>query len=734
MYQVICDGYPLLDYRDENLNLFNPTIKLEVNTAGSGSFTIYKNHPYYDTIQRFKSIIEVRDEIGVLFRGRMTDNSIDFNNAKAIDLEGVMAFFNDSIIPPYNFPEDFLDDAEYIAASKSGNVVAFFLGWLIEQHNSQVQDFQKFKLGTVTVADPNNYITRSDTDIQSTWDIVKSKLFDSALGGYLCIRYEDDGNYIDYLADFVLTNTQSIEFGENLLDLKKTTKGVETCSAIIPYGAEIEVETGEVDEEGNEIIEKTKVSLESIEDGNIDEDVIKVTLPNGLHALYSASAVENMGWICPKPSETTWSDITTVNNLLTKSVEHLTGTAVMLSNTIDITAVDLHFSDKDIQSFRIYRKVNAHSTPHGLSKTYPLTKLEIPLLTPQNTKITLGETVKTLTSETSKMETNAIQRIEIVEKDIAENRTNVTEVKEQVLIQSTKILNDCEKIILGATESFVEKGDGVVVSDVLRYYLASPSDSGIAIDSEGWVESIPPLSEGNSFLWTYKKVIYSDNSTTVESPYILANYNGLDIASVTDYYAVNSNNTNPKNKNDKGEEIDLVWETSIPKLSTNGFYLWNYYVIDYSDGTKTESEKKVIAEYLYSYKELIESVSTQLSVLAGKISFDFEKTNKNVEDIDGDLQDITKKLEKHFDFTLENGLVIRAGENEMKLRIDNDIISFYKGEINEDNLVENRFGWWDGIDFHTGNIVVGVEERAQFGDYAFVPRSDGSLSFMKVGG
>jgi hypothetical protein len=230
-----------------------------------------------------------------------------------------MAFFNDSIIAPYNFPEDFLEDADYITAAESGNVVEFFLGWLIEQHNSQVEPFQQFKLGVVTVSDSNNYVTRSDTEAQHTWDILKSKLFDSALGGYLWIRYEDDGNYIDYLSEFTLTNTQEIEFGKNLLDLKHGTKGSETYSAIIPIGAEIEVETGELDEEGNAITEKKKLSLESIPDGNITDDIVKVTLSNGLHAIYSISAVEEYGWICPKPSETTWDDVTTVDNLLTKS-------------------------------------------------------------------------------------------------------------------------------------------------------------------------------------------------------------------------------------------------------------------------------------------------------------------------------------------------------------------------------------------------------------------------------
>ena len=42
------------------------------------------------------------------------------------------------------------------------------------------------------------------------------------------------------------------------------------------------------------------------------------------------------------------------------------------------------------------------------------------------------------------------------------------------------------------------------------------------------------------------------------------------------------------------------------------------------------------------------------------------------------------------------------------------------------------FGKWDGEYFHTGNIMIETNQRAQFGDFAFVPRSNGSLSFLKV--
>ena len=539
------------------------------------SFTIYNNHPYYDKLKKLKSIVEVSDDFGVIFRGRITEDTIDFNKGKAIDLEGVMAFFNDSIVRPYSFPDDFINDENYIAAADSGNVIEFFLDWLITQHNEQVEEFQRFKLGVVTVTDPNNYLSRSDSTYPSTWSVLKSKLFDSALGGYLCIRYEDDGNYIDYLSEFTLTNTQPIEFGENMLDLESESDASATYSAIIPLGAEYEIE----DENGAKI--KNKLDLSIYADGVFSEndDIIKKG-----DAVYSKSAVEAYGWILAPITDTTWKDVTTAINLRKKSIEFLTGTAIMLSNTMTISAVDLHYSDRDIQSFRIYRNVMVISKPHGHDAVYQLTRLSIDLLAPQNTKITVGSTQRTLTDINSTQQSSAIEKIENVEAKIEQNHSETTEIMNQLLTESTSIIATCNEIIMNALESYVETS---------------------------------------------------------------------------------------------------------------------------------------------SYNEFRETVEAQFSILSDEISIAFTAATERIENVNGDLQLTKEQIEKHFTFT-ENGLNITAGENAMGLIIDNDIVSFTKnGE---------QFGWWDGVDFHTGNIFIDVNERAQFGNFAFVPRSDGSLSFLKVGG
>ena len=492
MYKLTCDGYPLLDWRDDEMILVDPKVKLEVNKVGEASFTIYEDHPYYNKLKKLKSIFEVSDEIGVIFRGRMTGNTIDFDNGKAVDLEGSMAFFNDSIIRPFNFPEDFLEDADYIAAAESGNVVAFFLGWLIGQHNSQVQDFQKLYLGNVTVSDPNNYITRSSENYASTWEILKSRLFDSSLGGYLCARYEKDGTYIDYLESFELVNTQKITYGENLLDLINEMDASETYSAIIPQG-------------------KDKLTIQGLPDGDITEDIVK----SG-DTLYSRSAVESYGWIYAPINETIWEDVTLAENLQTKAVEWLVTQGIKLSNTIEVTAVDLHFTDEEIRSFRIYRNIQVMSAAHGLSEIYPLTKLHIDLLNPQKTKITVGRTELTLIEKQDK---DATEKIESATNELKEEVSSEIESINQIIIRnSTSVLNDCERIIMTALNSYVETSDFETFKSTVTSEFAVMADK-ITMDFTSTAERINNV-EGDAqakLAEIYKHISFGEDGITIGS-------------------------------------------------------------------------------------------------------------------------------------------------------------------------------------------------------------------------
>lgn len=154
----------------------------------------------------------------------------------------------------------------------------------------------------------------------------------------------------------------------------------------------------------------------------------------------------------------------------------------------------------------------------------------------------------------------------------------------------------------------------------------------------------------------------------------------------------------------------------------------------------TRDTETIIITALESYvqeddlDELKVTMESEFRQMAESIVMSFDAAIQGqITDTNGEVQSIQEVLEKHFEFSA-NGLTIKAGENDMKLRLDNGIIYFYKGEIDETNLDTNLFGWWDGVDFHTGNIIIDVQERAQFGNFAAVPRSNGSLSWLKVKG
>lgn len=127
-----------------------------------------------------------------------------------------------------------------------------------------------------------------------------------------------------------------------------------------------------------------------------------------------------------------------------------------------------------------------------------------------------------------------------------------------------------------------------------------------------------------------------------------------------------------------------------------------------------------------NYEQFKATVSSQLAILAGEISMNFTTITEQITNVDGDIQTKFTQLYKYIKFSGESAITIGSGNNAITLEIDNETgIAFKKNGV--------QFGLWDGENFYTGNIIINVNERAQLGNFAFVPRTDGSLSFLKVG-
>lgn len=128
----------------------------------------------------------------------------------------------------------------------------------------------------------------------------------------------------------------------------------------------------------------------------------------------------------------------------------------------------------------------------------------------------------------------------------------------------------------------------------------------------------------------------------------------------------------------------------------------------------------------YVDKTTYDTKMTELDVRAGEIDMRFTSTEESILSMDEGVRNQFNEVYKRISFS-EDGITISAGEKSMQLKLDNDKIEFFDAS-------GRRLGWWDGENFYTGNIYISVNERAQFGNFAYVPRSDGSLSFYKVGG
>lgn len=434
MYQLKYKDYILHDMRlaDEKLIIRDPSVKLAVSKAGEMSFTVDAEHPYLSNLRRMSGLVELLDGTLPIYRGRITSDTKDFYGAHKIETEGIMAVLNDSIIPPFNFPEDFAEDDSYKAAAASGNVVEFFFRWILSQHNAQVTAEQQIKPGVITVSDQNNYITRSSEEYATAMSTISDKLIKSALGGYLLIRYENDGNYLDYYAALPLTNTQSVEFAENLLDLSSETDGTNIYTAILPEG-------------------KDGLTIEALPDGDLTDDLVK----SGL-TIYSKSGMATYGRIT---RHIKWDDVTVAANLQTKAKAALADNGLSMPETITCKAVDLGWQD-GIQHFRVGRMTALFSTPHGYSASYPLMELSPDILDPGNTQITLGATQQTYTGAQIDAKRETDKRIESTRQEISER---VDESSSQVIQathqQITDLQQNVNSIILSALENYVETGD-----------------------------------------------------------------------------------------------------------------------------------------------------------------------------------------------------------------------------------------------------------------------------------
>ena len=448
-YTIFCDGYPLYDSQLQEFQMQNPILKKELNSVDELSFTIHPNHPYFNNISKLSSVITAYRNDNLIFKGRVINSELGFHNEKKVVCEGVLAFLLDTVIRPFDFPNDEqFADLDY----EKDNVIEYFLNWILTCHNSQAKNFQKIKLGDVTVTDSNNYIAYSSIEFLSAWEVINSRLLKTH-GGYFVTREENGENVLDYLEDFTDTGykdgnklvcTQKIEFGQNLLGLTQETSGAEIKTGIVPLGARLE------DEEGNQTDEY--LTLESLPDGTLSEGIIKT----GDHIL-NITLAKNYGAIYEVVK---WDDVTKPENLQSKALSYLAD-SIKFNNEIMIKAVDLKLTNEQIGAFEVGQYIRCYSEPHGIDDIYLLQKIDINMKNPQGTTIELNKSSLSFTDkvlENKKNTDNIVTRIDRVERGYI-NSGSITDIANETIENSSAFEQNSTAIMAQVSQLYTKITD-----------------------------------------------------------------------------------------------------------------------------------------------------------------------------------------------------------------------------------------------------------------------------------
>ena len=352
MYQILCDDYVLHDPRIDELKVINGKCGLEVNKTGALSFQIHSLHPYYNLIKKHLSQITLLQDEEVLFRGRVLNDDVTFEKIKTIECEGVLSYLLDSIQKPKTYTID-----------NSTNTIKNCLTTIINNHNSMVDDFKKFKVGNVTVTYDDDNQFRFTANYEDTLSLINKNLIDN-FGGYLIIRYEGNDKYLDYITDYTNVSNQTIMFGENVIDMKTSVKGENIYTAIIS--------------EGNQPEKGFPPRLSDYTDGTY-EGMVKIS-----NYMYNPQGVEKYGWLWKHIKYDTYSSRTLLKNTiaeLKRSVDE--------EFTLEMTALDLHLIDVNIDRIKVGDLIQTISDPHGVNMMMFVKSMTINIDDPSKTSVKL---------------------------------------------------------------------------------------------------------------------------------------------------------------------------------------------------------------------------------------------------------------------------------------------------------------------------------------------------------
>lgn len=145
----------------------------------------------------------------------------------------------------------------------------------------------------------------------------------------------------------------------------------------------------------------------------------------------------------------------------------------------------------------------------------------------------------------------------------------------------------------------IQGTQGVGVSNVVNYYMASSRSAGVVAgtagetSSEKWTQSVQTTSNAKRYLWNYEVTVYTNGASESTTPVIIGNYSsdGKGIQSIDEIYCISDLETcdapdEPTFDLAGGFEDGIypyTWYNVSPPTDLKNKYLWNCERVVYTD-------------------------------------------------------------------------------------------------------------------------------------------------------
>lgn len=339
-------------FMTEGTKSVSPKLTLSEGNAGQFDIKVSPGNDGYNLIEMLKTEVTITKNDVEYWSGRIISVKEDFYKSRSVVCEGELAYLNDTTQPQIEYGE---------VTPRN------FLSGVLTQHNNKCS--KQFSVGSVTVTGDYYRYTNYESTIQSINERLVGKL-----GGYIHLRKVNGVRYLDYIAESDRpSSNQEIRFGTNLLDFTKSFNSTEFCTVIVPLGARLNEEYTAGDE-GVERLD-TYLTIESVNSGS--------------PYLANQVGVDAFGWI---ERVVHFDDIDDPEELLYYARLYLS--SVQFDNMVlEVNAVDMGYLGGNVDAINLSDKVYVISEPHGLNRSFPVTKVTIPLDNPGGTTFTMGSEV-----------------------------------------------------------------------------------------------------------------------------------------------------------------------------------------------------------------------------------------------------------------------------------------------------------------------------------------------------